>query len=236
MLAMRANAIVCIVVASFAATPVHAAPITVLNHSFESLNLPSDNDLANPPTPPSWIGDGSSSHGYWNPAGPQTASKPYGYYFDATGDGTPLGAEGKQVAYAFDGGFLYQTLGTLAAGNYTITTAVGNRIGATSGQWRFDFRANGIAEVLASSTGATESLTEGRFTDQVINFAVAEDNAFIGTPMSVVLFSADSAEYDNVRVDFVAAVPEPTTIGLLGLAGGTFVITRLSNGRRRDRR
>ncbi len=202
---------------SMAISSASAAPITVLNHSFEAPGL-SDGGVGAAAT--SWT-TGGGVVGQFNP----TAAE----YTGATGSGTPSGGSGSQVVFASGGGFHSQTLtDTLQVGTYTLTVAVGNRSNFAMGNWVFDLRANGISTVLATSTGNSELLTSGAFTDKVLIFNVLAGNPNLGTALGIVLSSdaSGAAEYDNVRLDFApVAIPEPASMALLGL-GSVLLLAR----------
>ncbi len=112
----------------FALPPRHVAA-AVLDPSFEALAL-ADLVVVERPSGQPWASGGTPNtfRGVYNP-GSDT-------YHGAAGSGTPVGADGDEVAYLYDAGAgseataLYQTLATTCelGKTYTLRVAVGNRL------------------------------------------------------------------------------------------------------------
>lgn len=202
--------------------------ISVANSSFES---PSRFDGAYTTssaagTVPSWtINTSGKVVGVWNP---QNAS-----YNNASGNGTPSGADGTNVAffYGTSEGSLTQTLTeNLAANtNYTLTVAVGNRNdpGLFAG-YQIELLAGGVSVGIESNVSAPS--TVGTFADVTLNFVTAGTHSQLGQALGIRLTGPSSGsntrvEYDNVQLTATAAiVPKPGTaiaMGLLGIVGFT---------------
>jgi hypothetical protein len=143
------------------------------------------------------------------------------------------GIDGVNAAYNDTSGSISQNLtSTLGAGDYTLTVAVG---------WRNGHSFNGGSFGLYTSTGTpldvvsvTQPALQGTFVDEMFTFN-SVGNVNLGDILRIQLNGngGQSADFDNVRLDFeAAAVPEPSTYAMLlaGL-GALFLI-----GRRRRQR
>ncbi len=202
--------------------------ISVANSSFESPPL-SDGAYTTSSaagTVPSWtINTSGKVVGVWNP---QNA-----YYNNASGNGTPSGADGTNVAffYGTSEGSLTQTLTeSLAANtNYTLTVAVGNRnVPELFAGYRIELLAGGVSVAIESNATAPSAV--GTFADVTLNFVTAGTHSQLGQTLGIRLTGPSSVsntrvEYDNVRLTATGAtVPEPSTaiaMGLLGIVGFT---------------
>lgn len=185
-----------------------AAPLTLNNPSFEDDSLPTDY-----PDPSSYrIGalgwQYHPSYAYiWNPSST--------YYSNATGAGVPPGGDGPKSAIVYSGGWFYQDVPaqTLQEGTYTLTVAVGQRVGGGNANWYIDFRTDannngsGVDDTaLASQSGASPGAPNGEFVDAPsVVYTVLSGNPYIGRPIGVTLYSASNSEFDNVRLDFATA-------------------------------
>ena len=206
-------------------TPV---PIAVANHSFETPSLPnSDVELDNALIPDwDFVGTTNTFVGIFNP--------PTGSYPEAGGSGTPIGADGAQVAFLFnDGGPAEMVSATQALGenvvagrDYTLTVAIGRfdpsqpYSPSTYGGYTIELLAG--TTVIASDT---DSITppELEFADAMASVAAeAIPPGLIGEPLSIRLgISATvtdrSTHFDNVRLAWseAASLPVPS-LGALG--------------------
>jgi hypothetical protein len=211
---------------------VSATVITVPNGGFETEVLANGGDTSGGDLT-GWTKSGPSWMGGYNPWGSDAPDNAANGYIGASGDtGTPLGGDGAHVgAFSInqDGfGALTSTLtDTLAAGTYTLTVAVGARTGKVGADFRIDL-GTGYAPDLASYIGSSTEVSLGRLTDKTVTYTVFSDNLNFGNPIVITLSASNSAvgthevAFDNVRLDFVPAVPEPGTLvlvasGLLGL-------------------
>jgi hypothetical protein len=192
-----------------------------------------------------WGSDGGLGAGggiIYNPTGYDAPDGDTDWGFlGASGDGTPLGADGPNVAWEYANpqqyGLFQQVLNTtLEAGRtYTLTVAVG--MVPTGG--------NLSAQLLLSTEGAPGSLTgllkyetfspaemtAATFVDKSVTYTPSEADiaAYGGQKLMISLCGFSSGEvgriaFDNVRVE---VVPEPGTVtllafGLLGLAVGAW--------------
>ncbi len=234
-----------LIAALLSLAPSYGAMIPVGNHSFESGTL-SDGATQNLTQGAPWDWSQSPAgtfSGFYNPTS--------GHYASAGGAGTPTGADGSQLGFAFKyGATAFQTLrgndGILgnaddpvltALTHYTLTLAVGHRlVGNPSGNFPF-----GTLEItlLAGSTvigqDSVGSPAPGQFVDQFISVDSSTlDSALYGQALSIRLRQTaipDSvADFDNVRLN-ATPVPEPST----ALFGVVCLITVLSS-RTRNRR
>lgn len=157
--------------------PTHRA-VALADTGFESPAL-GDGGILEAPSGSAWRFGATSSaaRGFWNP--------PESSYPGASGNGTPLGADGAQVLYLYNGGgasesaVAFQTLPTtLERGRtYTLTVAVGQRL-ATSG-WSYggfevELLAGGERLAIARDTFVPSA---GAFQDVTLSFGPVEANA-----------------------------------------------------------
>jgi hypothetical protein len=151
----------------------------------------------------------------------------------ASGNGTPLGGEGANVALMQVTGLQYGILDqvvntTLQYGNtYTLTVAVGKvpTGGRLNSQiWiSIEDSPGGTSKIQSYSTLYPSDMTAAEFVEQSVSFTPAADNPYLGQKLMIGLcgFSDDAVSgpyqgvaFDNVRLD-VDVVPEPSTILLL---------------------
>jgi hapalindole H/12-epi-hapalindole U/12-epi-fischerindole U synthase len=156
----------------------------------------------------------------------------------ASGNGTPLGGEGANVALMQVTGLQYAILDqvvntTLQYGStYTLTAAVGKV--PTGGQLNSEIWISiegdpGSTNKIQRSVQLNSSaMTAAEFVEQSVSFTPAADNPYLGQKLMIGLcaYSTDAVSgpyqgvaFDNVRLDVV--VPEPSTMVLLasGLIG-----------------
>jgi hypothetical protein len=204
---------------------VHAAALNIVNPGFES-------DLAT-----------AQGNGGWSDAVPTGWSDPQGA--DNTNFLETIGgfASEGQVHLGFDGnefGMVYQDLGVAWAPNttYTLTVGVGRRGGFGAGLGRFGLGSS--LDVLPASgpspdgpyslhtpsvffsdfDTATVAVTDGTFSDAVFSFTTGAIAPAGNVRVSVQEISATRIHVDNFRLDATAAVPEPSSVALLGVLSG----------------
>ena len=201
-----------------------AALITLTNPSFENPAL-GDGGFAGGSNP-GWASasfGASTGRGTWNPDGT--------FFTGATGNGTPLGADGSNVYTIYgatlnSGGRIYQdTTTSLTAGTmYTLTAALGRRASGDAVNWGIDLMTtsqalNGTgmaAEHLARITGTPGDLTAGQFVDKTVSFTPTAGDPNLGQNLRVHFWTdgtgvggQTSVGFDNVRLDATGGVPPP---------------------------
>ncbi|MEO0487425.1 MAG: VPLPA-CTERM sorting domain-containing protein [Pseudomonadota bacterium] len=179
----------------------NAATVTVNNHSFE--NGTTD-----------WVTGGTV--GTFSPAG-----------FPSTGAAFIAGVDGSDVGFSNNGGFSQVLTDTVAAGEYTLTVAVGDRADTSLPVY--------IVRLLAGTTtiaDATDpSITSG-WADVVASVTIADGDALIGQNLAIELVGfGTQVNFDNVRLDFELAtgpapIPLPASVLLLGGAIGGMSLLR----------
>ena len=217
----------------------HAADVFIANHSFETPAVANDGTFVLAPGASGifnswgWVkttGSGFQDFGIEN----QGASA----YTDATGAGTPLGADGINNAFlnqSANGGVanIFQDLGLLMPDTtYTLTVAIGQRsdrvngpvsiglLNAASGNT--DPWATGLT--LATTTGV--SSVAGSFQDFIVSFTTGSsvsDNLYVGA--RYVGDGTIQGSVDNFRLSAVA-VPEPSLFALSALGGLGLLLKR----------
>lgn len=199
--------------AALVGTSAYAAPITVVNHSFEDDDIP-NNSFQN------GVAAG------WDTAGNVTGTQDFG-------GSTPVATDGEQhgvVSFQDFGGSptsLSQVTGhTIAVGDtYTLTVDVG-QVNAFSGS-------QATIQLFGSTTGLGTALSNGGGTaenagiapgsgayliDQTVTFTVLAGDAFVGEQLGIAFYNSVGTQtlFDNVRLE---VVPEPSSLALLGLGG-----------------
>ena len=96
---------------------------------------------------------------------------------------------------------------------YTLTLAIGRRLNLTAPTYTLELLQNGV--MVASSQGTA---TAGEFNDLTTSFLSTTETGVIGIRIIGTNNTGGFAQanFDNVCLD-IAAVPEPSTVGLLGL-------------------
>ena len=213
MLRMPFGCVVAIAMLVGASSPVEATPISVLNSSFEN---PITANYGSGIT--DWFSTSPSNTGVFDPAKTAACCGGLGYYFNQA---LPDGHQTASSNY----GDIYQVLGdVLTAGQtYTLTVAVGDRIGAFSvPSHAIQLRAGGT--ILASNSGAP---ADGYFVDVTVMYMATAVSLGLGSPLEIWLVNNAGAvveesqiNYDDVRLAAVPAstapVPEPATLLLVG--------------------
>lgn len=209
----------------------NAASVLINNHSFETPVIAGDNSFQLATTKPSgtfngWTyviqtGGGFQDFGIENPGS--------GQYTGAATTGTPVGADGTNIAWmnqSITGGTvnIFQDVGALLPDTvYTLTVAIGQRLDRVNGAPTISLinAASGTTDpglftILNSTTGV--SGVAGEFQDFTVTFTTGSGvsgNLFVGAS-----YTGDGtiqASVDNFRLD-ATAVPEPGS-GMLALCG-----------------
>jgi hypothetical protein len=214
----------------------HGASVLINNHSFETPVRATDGLF-------SVSGSGTGVFNSWNYVVQNGGSfedfgienPGAGAYTGATGNSTPSGADGINVAFLnqdnsglFAG--IFQNVGTLQANTqYTMTIAIGQRLDRTNGSIEFGLYggATGATDIWASgtalSTATNVSSTAGSFQDFVVTFttgAIVSNDLYVGARYTETGANLIQASLDNVRLD-ATLVPEPSMalLGGLGMLG-----------------
>jgi hypothetical protein len=201
----------------------------VQNFSFEQDVIPNDSITAYPnPDAPNQI---------TNWTAPDVAG-----IFNTTGNAayTTPDPDGNQIAFNDSSTPIAQTLGVdLEAGVYTLTIATGWRTtdgyaGGTFGLYTVN--ANPALEIPLAAQALVKPSTAGTFQDEHVQLTVLAGDPNIGNPFQVELSGISphngdlgTTDFDNVRLDFVAA-PEPSTFALV--AGGMGLLFGVARMRR----
>jgi hypothetical protein len=149
----------------------------------------------------------------------------YGF-FGASGNGTPLGADGANAAWLAVDGNQYDLLSqvlpvTLQAGHtYTLTVAVGKAPSGNSPSAELLFSTGDALQTWqAAGPGiAPAEMVNAAFMDESFSFTCSPDNPKIGQQLAISLCGYSGSDgagwiaFDNVRV---SDVPEPGSLALL---------------------
>ncbi len=177
---------------------------------------------------------GRTDAGLFNP-GPTT-------YTGAAGGGTPIGADGSQIAYLFNNAALSskdelpsisQTIGSILLPDMklALTVAVGNRLPgdahtSTYGGYRIELWAG---DTLIGFTEDEITPEDGTFADATLSLFTNDlDPALHGGSFTIRMTMTSlerraATDFDNVRFE-MTPIPEPGTIALLLLGGGLFAL------------
>ena len=142
----------------------------------------------------------------------------------ATGDWQPNSGyynlplpDGNVIAYS-NGGSLSQTLTGVSLqpnSTYTLTVAVGNRLGGYTSGGQYTIQLDAGSTMLATVTGSNSSITPGTFMDVVLTYTTG--STVTPGDLTIVLSGGGSqVNFDNVRT----SVPEPSSLSMavMGLA------------------
>ena len=179
--------------AILAGPAVHAAPVAIVNASFEA-DVFGDGGF-NLTAPSGWTNIGGTSVGTFNPLVSQLVAP----------------TDGVQVLYINGTGDVRQTLAdTVAVGTYTLSADFAFRKDCCgTGDFTMSLLAGG--DTLASVTGGLASgFSSTAFKTAEFSVDVVAGAAGIGAPL-VIRFqtTAGQTDIDNVRLDFAAAAPVP---------------------------
>ena len=218
----------CLLTLVFAAS---AAPITVLNSSFEDVSpalVPSQNTTFSGKVPAAWSFTDVSGVWYPNSFGPAGSSFFLSALAQVTADG------GTNVAYS-DSGIISQTLSATLQANtlYTLSLEVGDRLDLTNTNTVFSYGLYDLTTntLLAGEINVSEATAfggagvplKGTFVVRSSNFVSGASG--VGDTLGIRLSANDvEFDFDKVSLDgssFAAAVPLPSSLwgGLLLLAG-----------------
>ncbi len=204
------------------AWPAMAAPVSILNASFETQFLLEDTFTNNVLT------DWSDSTG--------CAPDCFGAFNPGVGNvAFPSGnvPNGNNTAYMVSPGGvpLTQTLSATLLGNttYTLRVAVGNPLDRLNvGSFGFQLGLVGSAQNIIDFTDLLDNVTDGGFDEYSASMFVSSANPDIGKTMVLRLIGTNNSgpgtpyvAFDNVRLDaeaVTAAVPEPASVAMVGLA------------------
>lgn len=195
---------------------VAAVPISVPNFSFEAPDAPSDQFS------PTSIDD-------WNHPG-RAGVDPFTFGFSANGnpDGTQhlflqlpsFGGTDPNWAMTNEG-----LIGIANPGQYTLTVAGGRRDnGATTdGSYLIELMSSGLVIASQLFLDPLNNWAAGSWNDMTAFVDLGFTDLGVGGDLAVRLSASagqnnnTQAQFDNVRLDFVAAVPAPATLALFGL-------------------
>lgn len=204
------------------AWPAMAAPVIILNASFESQVLAEDAFTNNVLTD-------------WSDT-PACTPNCFGAYNPGVGNASfPSGVvpNGNNTAYMVSPGGvpLTQTLGATLQANtiYTLRVAVGNPLDRPNvGSFGFQLGLVGSAQNVIDFTDLLSNVTDGGFVEYSASTFVSNGNPDIGSTMVLRLIGTNNAgpgtpyvAFDNVRLDaeaVTAAAPEPVTLAMVGVA------------------
>lgn len=215
---MKSKTLLTTAVLALSASSISAAPITVPNYSFEAQVLGSG--AVAPGSPTDWLLSGGGGVYY-----------PNGGNFISSG---PLAApaDGNQYAYletaTANPGTVTLTsaasLATVVAGTtYTLTAAIGHRnFDAAGGRrpddYKIELLVDGTPVATNTLSDAHTNIPSGTWVDLSTDFTAISSGGALTIRLT---HSSDDATFrqgafDNIRLD---AVPEPTSLALLGLGG-----------------
>jgi hypothetical protein len=185
-----------------------ATPLPVTNASFEDPVLGEDVFTQNN-TIPGWSTTlPSGTFGVWNPG------EPFRY---------PVGAvpDGNNVVYNNDTNIhIFQvTSHLLGVGGYTLQVDIGNRAdGFTMQGYKVQLRAGGA--VLAEDNDSLNP-APGTFLTSTLQYTATAADPQLGEALEIrlIFLAGSQANYDHVRLDGPLSIPEPGTLGVLGLGG-----------------
>ncbi len=232
-----------------ASTPCLAQPVSVwvANHSFELPAL-ADSVFGSPfYNQQGGYGWGFSNAGLYNP--------PANTYASAGGNGTPLGADGVQVAFSLLG--ISNTISQrligpdnvlgneddpllAASATYVLTVSIGARL--PGNQYGIDAYGGYVIQLFAGSTLIAQEANAvtppiGTFVDRTITVDTTTlDPILIGQPLAISMASMlpnAITDFDHVRL--TVSVPEPALVLIVG-AGCCMVISVVRYKTKRDRR
>ena len=202
-------------------------PLNVNNAGFEDGTSDTDTAMSYVFQSKGWVFHRVSNEGLGSDCGFQNPGS--NRYIGAAGSGTPLGAQGKGVAFFYNRpgttmdnmSWVSQTIGGYLQDNvqYTLSVAVGKRIGLSFAGARIELLAGDT--IIGSQILGTDSLIPaGQFTD--ITFSVDSntlDQALLGEFLTIKLspftdLESAIVDFDNVRLTSIE-IPEPASAILM---------------------
>lgn len=194
-----------------------ASPVTIVNASFEdssvvnySCGSPNGWTLSTANTGACFAG--GLFGGVFHPSN----YLPVGGDPPNVGAGFIAGATGARTAWMEQVGNMLQTLGdSAAAGTYTLSVDVGDRADLNQDNY-------GIALLVGGSTVQSQSwnganISGGGWLTRTITWTANAGGGALGIRLSD-LGGGQEVQFDNVRLDFAAAVPEPGSLALVSVA------------------
>ncbi|MFM8496698.1 MAG: hypothetical protein ACKOEM_14455 [Planctomycetia bacterium] len=190
-----------------------AAPITVLNHSFESGPL----YVGSPAAVTDWGLSSTTAV-----IGVTTVVTPTQWNTATTPDGT-----NRYLFSNTSNSFARQTIQnhTIQSGTYTLSVDLGlrkaltqNLTGVSLQMWSLN---GGTFENMAATTIPTANIPVGTWQSFSTSVEVTGTSQHLGRPLMIQfqVLNGQQLAMDNVRLDFTAAVPEPGMLGLLSVGG-----------------
>jgi PEP-CTERM motif len=222
--------------------------VTITNNSFESRYVTHNDPSSGTTLGADCCGGGTIIPGFKFAAG-NDGTQNQGVTDPSATFGNPVGTDGSVFGFVNNAGTITYTdpLGVIAPNTtYTLTVALGNnRQDATNstdpgtinfgrpGSNTIALTANGTpvagtgtTNVAAFSTGTIPTIPNDTFVDFTAFFTSGADSSvdpLVGQSLGIVLSATaldggSQSLFDNVRLNAVV-VPEPTSLGLIGLAG-----------------
>ena len=140
------------------------------------------------------------------------------------GAGFIAGATGARTAWMQGSGNMLQTLGdSAAAGTYTLSVDVGDRADLNQDNYSIALLVGGSTVQSQSWNGA--NISGGGWLTRTITWTANAGGGALGIRLSD-LGGGQEVQFDNVRLDFAAAVPEPGSLALVSVALLGLVVAR----------
>lgn len=197
--------------------------VSINNYSFEN---PGNAD-----------GDYGASASIGSGGGTVLTQNTSGLFTGDTGSGTPQGADGANISYYNGIGNYSVDVGAsfLSGQDYTFTLAIGNRTDLGLPDWRIGIGGVSLTPVVYTSGNGTHAAS-GTFSDASVTITSAQiaSNSLVGTNIGLWIeltgqgsASFSQLNFDNLRLSYVTAIPEPSTYVLFAFSAmGLFYIVR----------